>query len=141
MAETQRFNHQFTTSYVPAGRDATVAYGVKDFKFVNSRAYPVKISVKINSGIAKVDIYGIKEKKEYQVDFDTEVVSNIPYDTKYEIDSSLTKGTQKVKQKGINGIIVNSYRIVKQNGIILSKELISKDKYNSLDKIIVKASD
>lgn len=137
---TQRFNHQFTTSYVPAGRDATVAYGVKDFKFVNSRTYPIKINVSINSGIAKVDIYGIKEEKEYEINFDIEVVSNIPFDTKYETDSGLPSGTEKIKQRGANGIIVNSYRLVKQNGIVISKELISKDVYNALDRVIIKSS-
>lgn len=134
---TQRFNHQFTTSYVSAGRDATVAYGIKDFKFVNNRKYPIKINVSINSGIAKVDIYGIKEDLEYEVDFDIDIVSNIPYNTKYEIDSSLPSGTEKIKQRGADGIIVNSYKVLKQNGIIVSRVLISKDTYNALDRIIV----
>ena len=94
----------------------------------------------INSGVAKIDIYGIKEEKEYEIEFDVETVSNIPRDTKYEIDKSLPKGTEKIKQKGSDGIIVNVYKIVKQNGITLSKEFISKDKYNALDKIILKSS-
>ena len=137
---TQRFNHQFTTSYVPAGRDATVAYGVKDFKFLNDRTYPIKINVSINSGIAKVDIYGITEKDDYTAEFDIETVSNIPRDTKYEIDSSLPEGTEKIKQQGSDGIIVNAYKILKKNGITISRELISKDKYNPLDKIILTSS-
>ena len=138
---TERFNHQFITSYVSAGRDATVAYGVKDFRFINNRKYPIKINISINSGMAKVDIYGIKEETEYEISFDTETVSNIPYDTKYQIDSSLSAGTEKVKQRGVNGIIVNAYKIIKQNGITISKEFISKDKYNALDKVIAKSSE
>ena len=39
----ERRNHQFITSYVEEGRDATVAYGVTDFKFKNSRKYAIKI--------------------------------------------------------------------------------------------------
>ena len=138
---TQRFNHQFTTSYVAAGRDATVAYGVKDFKFINNRTYPIKINISINSGVAKVDIYGINEEIEYQVDFDVETVSTIPYETKEEIDSSLPAGTERVKQRGANGVIVNVYKIIKQKGITLTKEFISKDKYNALDRIIIKSAE
>ena len=39
----ERHNHSYVVSYVPAGRDATVAYGGKDFKFKNTRSYPIKI--------------------------------------------------------------------------------------------------
>lgn len=137
---TERYNHQFITSYVEAGRDATVAYGSKDFKFINNRTYPIRIDVYISSGIAKVDIYGIKEKDDKKVDFEIETVSNIPYDTKYQTDSSLSAGTKKVKQRGANGIIVNAYKVVQQNGITVSKELISKDTYKALDRVILKSS-
>ncbi len=136
---TQRYNHQFITSYVPAGRDATVAYGAKDFKFINNRTYPIKINVNISSGVAKIDIYGIKEDNENDIKFDTEVVSNIPYETKYEIDKSLSAGTEVVKQRGVDGIIVDVYKIISKNGITISREFISKDKYNSLEKIISKS--
>ena len=100
----------------------------------------MRIDVYISSGIAKVDIYGIKEKDDKKVDFEIETVSNIPYDTKYQTDSSLSAGTKKVKQRGANGIIVNAYKVVQQNGITVSKELISKDTYKALDRVILKSS-
>ena len=137
---TERYNHQFLTSYVSAGRDATVAYGYKDLKFVNNRTYPIKIIASVNSGVAKIDIYGIKEETEYDISFDVEVVSNIPYDTEYKEDSSLAEGEEYVEQAGANGIIVNTYKVIKKNGVIISKELISKDTYNSMDRIIVKGT-
>lgn len=137
---TKRYNHQFVTSYVSPGRDATVVYGAKDFKFINNRTYPIKIEITVNSGIAKVDIYGIKEETEYDISFDIETISNIPYDTKYKTDSSLPAGTEQVKQIGANGIIVNAYKIIKQNGITIARELISKDTYNALDRVILKSS-
>lgn len=135
---TERYNHQFTTSYSFPGRDATVAYGSKDFKFVNNRTYPIKLSVVVDSGVAKVDIYGIKEDSDFDIDFDIETVSNIPYKTVYEIDSSIPKGSEQVKQFGLDGVIVNSYILKKKNGITVSRDLISTDKYNSLDKIVLK---
>ena len=137
---TERFNHQFVTSYVPAGRDATVAYGSKDFKFINNRKYPIQININIANGIAKIDIYGIKEDPVYDVSIDVETISSIPFDTKYETDNTMPSGTEKIKQRGVNGVIVNSYKVIKQSGIIISKELISKDKYNALDKVIVKGT-
>lgn len=137
---TERFNHQFITSYVKPGRDATVAYGSKDLKFKNNRTYPIRIDVYVSTGMAKVDIYGIKEKDEKAVSIEVETVSTIPYETKYIKDSSLASGDKKVKQKGADGIIVNAYKIIKQNGSIISKELLSKDSYKPLERIIAKSS-
>lgn len=137
---TERFNHQFITSYVKPGRDATVAYGSKDFKFKNRRTYPIRIDVYVSNGMATVNIYGIKEKEEKEVNIEVETVSTIPYETKYIKDYSLSSGTEKLKQKGTNGVIVNSYKITKENGNIISKELLSKDTYKPLEKIIAKSS-
>ena len=55
-----RSNHQFLTSYVDAGRDATVSWGSVDFKFKNNRNYPIKIVATAKDGVVKVDIYGRK---------------------------------------------------------------------------------
>ena len=137
---TERHNHQFVTSYIEAGRDATVAYGSKDFKFKNNRTYPIKIKAVVKSGIAKVEILGIKEKKEPKVSFRIRTVSTIPFKTQYEDDNTLEEGKEKKKQGGMNGIIVKVYKIVEQNGKTVSEELISQDTYNALTKIILKGT-
>lgn len=134
---TQRRNHQFVTSYLPAGRDATVVYGSQDFKFKNSRKYPVKIEATVANGMAKVTIYGIKENPEYEVTLQTNTISTIPATTSYEEDSSLPAGTEKVKQKGTNGLVTETYKIVKSNGSVVSKTLLSKDVYNAMQKIVI----
>lgn len=64
---TERRNHSFTTSYVSPGRDATVVYGVQDFKFKNSRKYPIKIGATVANGIVEFKINGIKEEVEYDI--------------------------------------------------------------------------
>lgn len=133
----ERHNHQFITSYVPAGRDATVVYGSKDLKFINNRSYPIKIEAKVKNGIVYCYIYGIKEDIEYNVDFDIETVSITPPSIQYEQNESLISGKEQVKQKGANGSVVNVYKIVKLNGTIVSKTLISQDTYKPLEKIIL----
>jgi len=134
---TERHNHQFITSYVDSGRDATVAYGSKDFKFVNNRTYPIKIKMSVAGGIAKVDIYGIKEETEYNINFDVEIVSTIEYATKYKEDKSLKTGQEKIKQLGANGQSVKVYKVMKKNGIEVSRELISQDTYSALNKVVL----
>ena len=135
---TQRRNHQFVTSYLPAGRDATVVYGSQDFKFKNTRKYPIKIEMTVANGMAKATIYGIKENPEYDISIQTSTVSTIPFATTYKDDNTLPAGTEKVQQKGANGIVTQTYKIVKQNGTVVSKTLLSKDVYNAMQKIILK---
>ena len=135
---TQRRNHQFVTSYLPAGRDATVVYGSQDFKFKNSRKYPIKIEMTVANGMAKATIYGIKENPEYDISIQTSTVSTIPFTTTYKDDPTMEAGTEKVQQKGANGIVTQTYKIVKQNGTVISKTLLSKDVYNAMQKIIVR---
>ena len=132
----ERRNHQFVTSYVPAGRDATVVYGSTDFKFKNTRQYPIRIVATANAGIATISIYGIKEENEYTFKFSTKTVSTIPYSTQYIDDSTLPQGTEVVKQKGANGLITETYITKLLNGKTISTELLSRDTYSAMTRIV-----
>ena len=136
----ERRNHQFITSYVPEGRDATVAYGVTDFKFKNNRKYAIKIKATASNGVATIDIYGIKEDTEYQITFDSKTISTIPYTIKYIDDNTLPAGTEEIKQKGANGSVTETYIIKSQNGKVVSNTLLSKDTYSAMPRIILRGT-
>ena len=132
----ERRNHQFVTSYVPAGRDATVVYGSTDFKFKNTRKYPIRIVATANAGIATVSIYGIKEEEEYTFKFSTKTISTIPYPTQYIDDSSIEQGKEVVQQKGANGLITETYISKYLNGKLISTDLLSRDTYSAMKRIV-----
>mgnify|MGYP002545025400 CR=1 FL=1 len=136
----ERRNHQFVTSYVEAGMDATVVYGMTDFKFKNTRKYAIKIKANATNGVATVEIYGIKEETEYQISFDTKTISTIPYTVKYVEDSSLENGKEEVKQQGANGVITETYIIKSLNGQVISSTLLSRDTYSAMQRIIIKGT-
>ncbi len=136
----ERRNHQFVTSYVPAGRDATVVYGMTDFKFKNTRKYPVRIVATAKNGIATVTMYGIKEENEYTFTFSTKTVASIPFTTKYEEDNSLPAGTEKVKQKGANGLKTETYMTKLLNGKPVSTTLLSRDTYDAMARTVIKGT-
>ena len=136
----ERRNHQFVTSYLPAGRDATVVYGMTDFKFKNTRKYPIKISAGIKNGIATISIFGIKEEEEYTFNFETKTIATLPFTTKYIEDSSLDVGTEKVKQKGANGIKTETYMTKMLKGKVVSRTLLSRDTYDPMQKIVLKGT-
>ena len=99
------YNHQFVPSYVTAGRDATVVYGVKDFKFKNSRKYAIKITCSVSGGVAKFQIWGVKEPTEY----DVSVYANVSRTASY--------------------IKATTYRTLKLNGETIKTEKIANSTY------------
>lgn len=135
-----RSNHYFQTSYVDAGRDATVSWGTVDFKFRNNRQYPIKIEAISKNGVTKISIKGIKEEKEYEVVIQSEITSIIQKTIKYEEDTSLDSSIEQVEQEGHNGCTSKTYKILKLNGATVSTEEISTDYYHPLEKIIKKGT-
>lgn len=136
----ERRNHQFVTSYLPAGRDATVVYGATDFKFKNTRQYPIRLDASCKNGIATISIFGIKEQNEYTFTFSTKTVATIPFTTQYVEDSTLDVGTEKVQQKGVNGLKTETYITKSLNGNVISTTLLSKDTYSAMTKIVLKGT-
>ena len=102
----ERSNHQFVPSYVSASRDATVVYGSIDFKFKNNRNYPIKLICSVANGIANFQIFGLKTENDYEV----------------TISSYETGRTS-------NAIYSEAYKILKKNGQVVVRQLLSRDVY------------
>lgn len=103
---TQRTNHQFVPSYVTASRDATVVYGALDFQFKNNRNYPIKLVCSVSGGIANFQIFGMKQEDDCEVEISS-----------YETGRTST------------AIYSEAYKILKRDGQIVDKQLLSKDTY------------
>lgn len=132
----KRYNHRFATGYVPLSTDATVSWGGPEFIFKNSRKYPIKIVSTVNGGKITITIYGHKQENEYEVVIQSQTLQTIPMQTIYKTNDSLPKGTTKTVQKGHGGYKSRAYRILKQNGTVISKQLLSTDTYAQLPTII-----
>lgn len=132
----ERHNHAFLTSYVGAGKDATVVYGSLDFQFKNTREYPIKIESYMQNGIVTISIYGIEEENEYDIDIETKILEYIPYNVIYENDSRLAKGKEEVIQGGQKGCRSITYKVLKQNGKEISRSVLSTDTYAPMNKYI-----
>ena len=131
-----RRNHMFIPSYVSGGEDATVVWGSTDFKFKNSRDYPIKIVSSVQNGVATVSIYGLATDNEYNISIETEVIKSIPYSTEYRKNTGKRSGT--VIQSGAKGYVVDSYKVYRQNGVEIKREKLSRDTYSAQARIIAK---
>ena len=112
---TERRNHSFMPTYVGPGYDATVVYGSQDFKFKNTRDYPIKIVASVENGYCKVSIYGLKTDNEYDISIETNIIKTMP----------------KKTAGGAKGYVVDSFRVVRQNGQVISREKIARDTYSA----------
>lgn len=132
----ERYNHSSVVSYVDPGRDATISYGSRDFKFENSRKYAIKINAKASNGILDMEIKGIFEDEEYEIELSSKKTDTIPCNTKYIYDSSLGVGEEVVESWGANGAKSIAYITKKKNGRVISSEVLSEDSYNPMNKIV-----
>lgn len=133
----ERHNHSYVTTYCEAGRDATVSYGSLDFKFKNTRKYPVKVVASVSGGIATVSIFGIKEDPDYKVTVSSSVTSTIPAPEKKTEDPSLPAGQEVVVKKGTNGCRSVTYKTVYDtNGNKIWSGQISADYYGTIAREI-----
>lgn len=136
----ERHNHMFVVGYVPIGLDATVAYGGPDFKFTNSRNYPIKVEVYTSGKKVYCNIYGHKEETEYEIKISSSRTGTIAPKTVYQTDSSLPSGTTKVISGGSNGATAISYRYLYINGSLVKTEVLANDKYSAHNRIVAKSS-
>jgi vancomycin resistance protein YoaR len=59
----ERSSHSLPVGYVPPGRDATIAYPYKDFKFANNLDKPIVIKVDASSHLVTVKVYSVPGAK------------------------------------------------------------------------------
>ncbi len=131
--------HGLAVGYVRPSLDATMYYPNIDFKFKNTRSYPIKIKTTFSwNGNMSVSILGTKEDVEYKIELSSKIISKKPFETVTEIDPNMAPGTEKVKHNGVQGYTSEAYKITKLNGKVIKTELLSRDTYKPTTKVIVK---
>ncbi|PKM76045.1 MAG: hypothetical protein CVU90_14510 [Firmicutes bacterium HGW-Firmicutes-15] len=133
----ERSNHGLSVAYVPLGRDATVAYGIQDYKFRNNTDSPIYIRATTGGGTLTINIYGdLKYKK--RIDISNIVDQTLDFITIKELDPNLPPGEQKVDHNGNLGYVVRSFRtFYDNNGKMVKTEQLARDTYQPLNKLIL----
>lgn len=106
----ERHNHSMPVNYVPYGQDATVAYGHKDFKFRNTKDYPILIWSEIIGHRLYIGFYG--REKSPEVKWSHDVYDIVDYPIYYRNNPNLKEGEKKIVLKGLDGATVKSQVIV-----------------------------
>ena len=103
----ERHAHSMPVPYVPYGQDATVAYGVKDFKFRNNTAAPIMIWAKGVDNILYIAFYGSQQAPKIEWKHEVLETRKAPKNTK--INPQLNEGEEKIILEGMDGAVVKSW--------------------------------
>lgn len=131
-----RCAHSMTVPYVPPGQDATVYYGVKDFRFLNNTEKPILIWSQKVGHTLYIGFYGFK--KPPKVVWHHKILKKIDYWTVVRHNPNLKPGEEKIVMPGAEGLIVKSWVTVETpDGKITVKDK-GKSWYSACPRIIEK---
>lgn len=132
----ERYNHALSVTYVPLGRDATVVYGVQDFRFRNNTDSPIYIKANASGGTLSIRIYGNTHYKQ-NIKLYSVVDKTIPFQTITKPDPELAPGQQIIEHRGFPGYVVRAFRqYLDGNGKVAKTESLGTDRYRPLNKLI-----
>ena len=129
-----RTNHSLPVSYVPLGRDATVSYGTIDFKFKNNKETPVKLEALADGNNLTVNIYG-RKKYLKDISIETAITGSRQYSTTVIKDDTMYEDERKVEERGANGTNTQSYKVIKENGEVVSRTPLAKSSYSPTTQV------
>ncbi len=132
----RRSHHAFPVHYLPAGRDATVVDGAIDFQFQNNTPAPIYVAASARGGRLSFRIFG-KHTPGREVSIELANHTTLPSSVETLSDPSLPAGRRVVKVKGHLGHRVTVYRVVRDNGTLVRKELISHDHYRPFPTVVL----
>ncbi|MHB9095567.1 MAG: VanW family protein [Eubacteriales bacterium] len=130
----ERHNHSLTVPYVPPGQDATVYFGCRDFKFMNTTAGPVMLWARTYGNTLYMALYG--QQLPPKVTWHHKTLKNIKTLTIYQFNPNLPPGTERISASGQDGIVVKSWLTVRyHNGKEITRDL-GKDYYAPSPRVI-----
>ncbi|HBG5344657.1 TPA: VanW family protein [Clostridioides difficile] len=130
-------NHTIPSSYVPKGRDATVADSGIDFLFKNNIKHPVYIKNYVSGNQIVCNIYGSAEDKQ-NITISTKLDGVSQTTMKRVNDPTMPKGKEKVDKSGRNAYSVSTYRTFNDaNGKKIKTEKIANSYYPKKEGIIL----
>ncbi|HOL17486.1 MAG TPA: VanW family protein [Bacillota bacterium] len=123
----ERHNHSMRISYIPLGRDATVATGSLDLKFRNNRDHYILIGADLNNLRLTFRIFGppMKEK----VEIISSGYQQIAPPINYEYSDALPAGVTEVVKPGQAGYYITTWRVVYLDDQEISREMLFRDYY------------
>lgn len=130
----ERHAHSMLVPYVPPGRDATVAYGVLDFKFKNDTDDPIIVWSVSYEGTLYMALYGRLEAP--AVEWGHEELGRRPTSVQRIPNGDLSPGEERVISEGFDGITVRTWVTVTRPGGEPEQLNLGTDHYVPMPRVV-----
>jgi len=130
-----RTHHAFPVHYVPPGRDATVVYDAIDLKLRNASRGHVGFLADAQGQQVRIRVFGA-EPLPYAISIERSNISSWGPRTTTVADRDLPAGKRVVRDNGRSGHRVTVWRIYRQDGKIIRRELVSRDTYRAFPRVV-----
>ena len=130
----ERSAHSMTVSYVDLAFDAAIAEGSKNFRFRNNTDMPILIEAFSNDRKITFRIWGHETRDDNRtIKFENKVIQEIapPSTEKITKDPSRPTSYRKVTQSAKRGYTAELYKVIYENGVEISRELVNKSSYKA----------
>ncbi|EHQ88050.1 VanW family protein [Desulfosporosinus youngiae] len=131
---TERMPHAVVVGYIPPGQDATVNYPNIDFKFKNNTPSLVYLRSDVKQGVLTIQIWGKKTGNSVRIE--RQVEKELAYKTEKRFDPKLPIGRVVQEQKGVKGMVVNTWQIVRDGNGNETKKFLGRDWYAPTNRIL-----
>ncbi|MBR5127952.1 MAG: VanW family protein [Roseburia sp.] len=132
----ERQNHSMTVAYVPLAMDAAIAGDYLDFKFKNNQEYPIYIEGYTKGKDLYFNIYGVETRPANRtIEFETKVLETTDPGTTFTA-VELPVGTVTQTQSKHVGYKTQLWKIVKEDGVVVSKEKFNTSNYKASPKVL-----
>lgn len=123
----ERSPHSRPSTYIFMGLDAVVAYPQLNLRFTNDLPTPVAIGFTVEGGVARAEIRGVPLGR--LVTHVRRVDEVAPYSEREVEDPSLPSGVRVLRQRGVPGFTVTSFRIIRDLAVNQATRTSSSDTY------------
>ncbi len=123
----ERHNHSMPISYIPLGRDATVATGSLDLKFRNNRDHYILIGAELKNLRLTFRLFG--PPMEEKIEIVSSGYQQIAPPVNYEYSDALPAGVTEVVKPGQAGYYITTWRVVYLDDQEVSREMLFRDYY------------
>lgn len=123
----ERHNHSMSISYIPLGRDATVAIGSLDLKIRNNRDHFIIIGADLTNLRLTFRIFG--PPMEEKVEIVSSGYQQVAPPVRYEYTDALSSGVTEIVKSGKSGYTITTWRVVYLDSKEISREMLARDYY------------
>lgn len=107
----ERYPHTRPSSYIKLGLDAAVVYPTMNLRLKNPYEFPVVLHQSVEGGMVRAELRGASRPR--TVTLIRRIDEAVPFSETERFDESLAKGKRVIEQRGVPGLRLHRYRILR----------------------------